>query len=229
MSGDTSVRSHQPTADDGLPRVKGGIWGRQLSHYPDTGPRAFYLAITVLATIVLYYELYVGGAVATQIIADFGMSFTYFVYRLGRRQRGRRASPRSFAGLADRWGRANLVVGGAADHRPAHRLRPAERDSKTVYLVLFALLSFVEGIVLVATPALIRDFSPQLGRASAMGFWTLGPGARQPGRHRGLQPHPRQPPGLAVPVLRLRHRRPRRLRDRALRPAGALAAGCATS
>src|SRR5690242_3729909 len=26
-----------------------------------------------------------------------------------------------------------------------------------------------------AMSALIRDFSPQLGRASAMGFWTLGP------------------------------------------------------
>ncbi|MET3803241.1 MFS family permease [Nakamurella sp. UYEF19] len=30
-------------------------------------------------------------------------------------------------------------------------------------------------MILVATPALIRDFSPQLGRASAMGFWTMGP------------------------------------------------------
>ena len=28
---------------------------------------------------------------------------------------------------------------------------------------------------LVATPALIRDFSPQVGRATAMGFWTSGP------------------------------------------------------
>jgi hypothetical protein len=28
---------------------------------------------------------------------------------------------------------------------------------------------------LVATPALIRDFSPQMGRATAMGFWTVGP------------------------------------------------------
>jgi MFS transporter, ACS family, D-galactonate transporter len=35
--------------------------------------------------------------------------------------------------------------------------------------------NFFEGMILVATPALIRDFSPQLGRASAMGFWTLGP------------------------------------------------------
>jgi MFS family permease len=37
------------------------------------------------------------------------------------------------------------------------------------------IVAVVEGMVLVATPALVRDFSPQLGRASAMGFWTLGP------------------------------------------------------
>jgi MFS family permease len=43
------------------------------------------------------------------------------------------------------------------------------------YGVLYSGLGFVEGVMLVATPALIRDFSPQLGRASAMGFWTLGP------------------------------------------------------
>jgi MFS family permease len=30
-------------------------------------------------------------------------------------------------------------------------------------------------MALVATPALIRDFSPQVGRGAAMGFWTLGP------------------------------------------------------
>jgi MFS family permease len=36
-------------------------------------------------------------------------------------------------------------------------------------------VAFVEGVVLVATPALIRDFSPQVGRATAMGFWTVGP------------------------------------------------------
>ena len=47
--------------------------------------------------------------------------------------------------------------------------------SKLVYLRPVRGVSAVEGIILVATPALIRDFSPQLGRASAMGFWTLGP------------------------------------------------------
>src|SRR5664280_1766587 len=49
--------------------------------------------------------------------------------------------------------------------------------NRVTYLVLYAAVSLVEGMLLVATPALIRDFdfSPQLGRASAMGFWTLGP------------------------------------------------------
>jgi MFS family permease len=36
-------------------------------------------------------------------------------------------------------------------------------------------LGFIEGVILVATPALVRDFSPRFGRALAMGFWTVGP------------------------------------------------------
>src|SRR5919206_1915110 len=54
----------------------GSFWKRQLPHYPENGPRSLYLAITVLATVVLYYELYIPGAVATQIIADYNISFT---------------------------------------------------------------------------------------------------------------------------------------------------------
>ena len=41
-----------------------------------------YLAITVLATITLYYELYVGGSVSTLILANLHMSFTFFVLTL---------------------------------------------------------------------------------------------------------------------------------------------------
>ena len=33
----------------------------------------------------------------------------------------------------------------------------------------------MEGVILVSTPALMRDFSPQMGRGVAMGFWALGP------------------------------------------------------
>jgi MFS transporter, ACS family, D-galactonate transporter len=150
------------------------LWDRKLSQYPENGPRSLYLAITVLATVVLYYELYVGGAVATQIIAEFGFSFTGFVF-ISVIGNAVGAFASLFAGLADRWGRANLVVVGLLVTGLIIAFGLPNAGSKTVYTVLFAVLSFVEGIVLVATPALIRDFSPQVGRGVAMGFWTLGP------------------------------------------------------
>jgi ACS family D-galactonate transporter-like MFS transporter len=150
------------------------LWNRQLGHYPDTGPRTTYLAITVLATIVLYYELYVQGAVATKIIQEFHFSFTQFVFVavIGNAV-GAFAS--LFAGLADRWGRANLVVAGVLITGLLILFAIPHAHDKTTYTVLLALVSLVEGIALVATPALIRDFSPQVGRGAAMGFWTLGP------------------------------------------------------
>src|ERR1700710_275072 len=133
-----------------------------------------YLGITVLATVILYYELYIQGAVATKIIVDFGMSFTYFVaISIVGNAVGAFAS--LLAGLADRWGRANLVVGGLLITGVLIGFGLPNTGSKGMYLLLFAIVSFVEGVVLVATPALIRDFSPQVGRGAAMGFWTLGP------------------------------------------------------
>jgi MFS family permease len=150
------------------------IWNRQLAHYPDTAKRTTYLAITVLATVVLYYELYVQGAVATKIISDFGFTFSQFVGVLviGNLV-GAFAS--LGAGLADRWGRANLVVGGLLLTGLLTCFALPNASSKGMYTVFFALVSIVEGMALVATPALIRDFSPQIGRASAMAFWTMGP------------------------------------------------------
>ena len=47
--------------------------------------------------------------------------------------------------------------------------------SKWAFTIESFVVGIVEGICLVATPALIRDFSPQVGRATAMGFWTSGP------------------------------------------------------
>ena len=56
------------------------LWRRQLEAYPNTRPRLLYLAITVLATITLYYELYVAGSVSTLILSNLGASFNFFVY-----------------------------------------------------------------------------------------------------------------------------------------------------
>jgi hypothetical protein len=81
------------------------LWRRQLSHYPDTGRRVLYLGIVVLATIMLYYELSIPGAVSPAIIASYHMTFSYYVYivvvgnAMG-------AFGSLVAGLADRWGRA---------------------------------------------------------------------------------------------------------------------------
>jgi MFS transporter, ACS family, D-galactonate transporter len=153
--------------------AKGGIWGRQLGRYPANGPRAVYLGIVIIVTIMLYYELYVGGSVATLISQYFNMSLAYLItVSIIGGAVGAVASV--VAGAADRWGRANLVVYGVlATALLVYSI--AFVQNKTEYLLVVVGISFVEGMVLVATPALIRDFSPQLGRASAMGFWTLGP------------------------------------------------------
>ncbi|MFZ0754163.1 MAG: MFS transporter, partial [Trebonia sp.] len=147
------------------------LWRRQLEAYPDTRPRLLYLAITVLATITLYYELYVVGSVSTLVLADLHMSFTFFVVILAVGNLiGAFGS--LFAGLADRLGRANLVVGGllVTGVLTAFVL-PATTNRWAFGIASFG-VGLVEGICLVATPALIRDFSPQVGRATAMGFWT---------------------------------------------------------
>jgi len=147
---------------------------RQLDSYPDTGPRVTFLAITVVATITMYYELYVAGSVSTLILANLGMTFTFYVATaafgnlIG-------AFGSLFAGLTDRYGRANLVVFGLLFSGVFVTFIIPHATSKWTFTIETFAVGFVEGVCLVATPALIRDFSPQIGRATAMGFWTSGP------------------------------------------------------
>jgi MFS family permease len=163
------------TAHGAAPAARAnGFWRRQLDHYPDTRPRMTYLAIVVIATIALYYANYIPGAVSPSIIAHYGMTFNYYVYiivvanAVG-------AFGSLAAGLADRWGRANLVAYGLVIVGLLVLFGVPNAPNSFTYGLLFAIVGVVEGVILVATPALVRDFSPQLGRASAMGFWTLGP------------------------------------------------------
>jgi ACS family D-galactonate transporter-like MFS transporter len=156
------------------PKPVNRLWQRELPHYPSAGPRVLNLTIVVLATIVLYYQFYLAGAVATRIISEYHMSFAYYVnisvvgYVLG-------AVASFAAGFADRYGRANIVTVGLLLTGLLCLFAIPNAHSKTGFAIAFIAVAFVEGVILVATPALIRDFSPQLGRASAMGFWTLGP------------------------------------------------------
>jgi ACS family D-galactonate transporter-like MFS transporter len=150
------------------------LWRRQLQHYPDTNLRLLYLAVTVLATVTLYYELYVGGSVATLLLVNLHMSFTFYVVTIAFG-----ALIGAFgslgAGLGDRLGRANMVVVGLLFTGLAVAFILPAMTNKWSFTIVSFVVSFVEGVCLVATPALIRDFSPQVGRATAMGFWTSGP------------------------------------------------------
>jgi MFS family permease len=150
------------------------LWRRQIYSYPATGARVIYLGVTVLATVMLYYELYVSGSVSTLLLTNLHMSFTFFVMAtafgnlIG-------AFGSLFAGLADRLGRANLVVFGLLFTGVFVAFVLPAATNKWVFTIESFVVGAVEGICLVATPALIRDFSPQVGRATAMGFWTSGP------------------------------------------------------
>jgi MFS family permease len=156
------------------PGFMSSVWTRRLDRYPDTAPRYLQLGLVVLVTIGLYYQLYVQGSVATQILAHFHMSFTFYVTGLAIANLVG-AIGSLVAGLADRVGRANLVVYGFAISALLVLFAVPHAGSKLVFMVFICAIGFVEGITLVATPALVRDYSPQVGRATAMGFWTMGP------------------------------------------------------
>lgn len=154
--------------------VVSGLWNRHLDSYPNTGPRFVYLAMTVTVTVMLYYELYVIGGVSTFVLADLHMGFTFFVIAtafgnlIG-------AFGSLFAGLTDRLGRTNVVVAGLVITGIFILVAIPAATSRWELFGFLWVVGFVEGVCLVATPALIRDFSPQSGRATAMGFWTTAP------------------------------------------------------
>ncbi len=136
-----------------------------------------YLGITVLATIMLYYELYVAGAVSTLILSNLHASFNFFVYLLAFGNLIG-AFGALLAGLTDRLGRANLVVGGLLITGIMTAFVLPNATNKWAY--------GIEGFAAVGPGRGERlpgrhpgpdpgDFSPQMGRATAMGFWTVGP------------------------------------------------------
>lgn len=152
----------------------GTVWNRQLPHYPRRGVRLALLLLVVAITVSLYYQLYVGGGVATLMLSALHMPFGYFVFALAiGNLLGAFGS--LLAGLADRFGRANLIVYGLLLVALMTTFVLPNVTTPLQFAVASSAVAFVEGVILVTTPALMRDFSPQVGRAAAMGFWTVGP------------------------------------------------------
>ncbi len=161
-------------SDVAKPNTQAWFRSRELAHYPSGAQRRLNLLLVVAITVSLYYQLYVGGGVATLILPELRMPFDIFVLIIALGNLcGAFAS--LLVGLSDRYGRANLVVYGMVIVCALTFFAIPEAKDLITYGVEYWALAFVEGVVLVATPALIRDFSPQVGRATAMGVWTVGP------------------------------------------------------
>ena len=150
------------------------LFVHEIDEYPATGKRTGYLALAVLATIVLYYTYYTQTGVTPNILQSYHMSFSFYVWiviisnLIG-----------AFASLpaskTDKLGRANVIIYGLLVIGLLVGVGVPLASGEWGFATVICLLGLVEGAILVATPAMVRDFSPQVGRASAMGFWTVGP------------------------------------------------------
>jgi MFS family permease len=171
VSGDGATTGSEAKPKSGLFRF---LFVHEIEEYPSTGKRSGYLALAVLATIILYYTYYTQTGVTPNILQYFHMSFAYYVgivivsNLIG-----------AFASLpaskTDKLGRSNVVIFGLLLVGLIVALWVPNATSEFSFAAAICVLGLVEGAILVATPALVRDFSPQMGRASAMGFWTVGP------------------------------------------------------
>ncbi len=151
------------------------VWTwRQLRRYPNTIPRLGYLGVVVLTTVVLYYLYYVEGAVTPLLLPYYHMSFAYFLYLLVV-SNAIGAFSAFIGGLSDKIGRANLTIYGTLIVGLVQLFAIPHIHSEFDFAAAYCVIGFVEGVILVSTPALMRDFSPQMGRGAAMGFWALGP------------------------------------------------------
>ena len=150
------------------------VYDRYLRAYPSTAKRTFYLSLTVLATVALYYQAYCAGTVAPQILNHYGITIKFYLIAavigllFG-------AAATVLGSLADRIGRANLVAYGLLVVGVLEAFVHPHMPNKWTFVAVGSTIGFVEGVILVATPALMRDFSPRMGRATAMGFWAVGP------------------------------------------------------
>ncbi len=150
------------------------LFVHEIDQYPNNAKRTAYLALAVLATIVLYYTYFTQTGVTPNILQYYHMSFSFYVgivvvsNLIG-----------AFASLpaskTDKLGRSNVIIYGLLIVGLLVAVGVPNASTEWQFAVVISGLGLVEGAILVATPAMVRDFSPQLGRASAMGFWTVGP------------------------------------------------------
>jgi MFS family permease len=152
------------------------LWQRELTAYPK-GPHRLGLLFLVTAGGICLTSLgLVIGSISPLLLPQTGMSTDFYSYLLvvagicG-------ALTAYFSSLTDRIGRSNLIVYGALVAGLIAYFGVPSAHTKWEFAVWYCIMGFADGIALVGTPTLMRDFTPQTGRATAMGVNTLGTGA----------------------------------------------------
>jgi len=156
-----------------MPIIARVAWQRELAHYPTTPARVWYLILTLAAAVALYSHAFVAVSVLPLLQRELGFTLQHFglyfmlVFLVS-------AVSSLFGSLSDRLGRANLVVYGSI---VSGLLTLGIAVTGTTISFFFAgwILTFVEGVLQVTLLALVRDFSPRMSRAFALGFYSIGP------------------------------------------------------
>jgi MFS transporter, ACS family, D-galactonate transporter len=156
------------------PGVLRRLWDRELPAYPGNATRYFNLGLVVAVAVMMYYQYFLTAALSGHILHDFHISFLFWIAMavLGN-VLGAVAS--LAGGLADRYGRANMIIASVFVIAGLGVFAIPHAQTGAQFMTFNILVGIVEGVALVATPALVRDYSPQVGRGQAMAFWALGP------------------------------------------------------
>jgi MFS family permease len=156
-----------------MPIIRRVAWQRGLTHYPTPHARLWYLIVTLATAVTLYSHIFVAVSVLPLLqrelgftLQQFGLFFT-LVFLVS-------AVSSLFGSFSDRLGRANLVVYGSIVSALL-TLGVALTGTTQSFFIAGWLLTFVEGMLQVALLALVRDFSPRMSRAFALGFFSIGP------------------------------------------------------
>ena len=144
--------------------------------------------MVVIASIVLWYQYFLPPSVGQILLVKFHMSFRYFILTiivgnlLG-------AAAAIIGQVTDRIGRCWVVIVGLGIVALLQLFAVPNCSTKVEYLIAIGAVGFFEGIILVATPALVRDFTPQLGSRLCHGFLDARTRGRAAGGHRVRRPH----------------------------------------
>ena len=119
----------------------------------------------------MYWE---EGATLPLLLPYFHMTFRYFLllvvvlYGLG-------AFFAILGGLADKIGRVNLCLIGTLIIGILQFAAIPNIHDKVMFSLAYCVIGIVEGVILVGHPSAYSGLPAEVGRATAMGFWTVGP------------------------------------------------------